>query len=146
MDSLPDSPELPYNYDAVSAGPFELLSWLHEEDAELDRSAEEKVSTPKPRRKRVKIPGCSTLNVMDLKVAKRTRSKYEPINRQKVARVRRLGACLRCKAMKISVRSANLIQVPQLLTYRNSAPKKSRVKPVKSRAYSAVGKIRMFGP
>ena len=131
MDSFPNLPDFPYNYDAVSAELFDSLFWPHEKDKDFCLPADEKVPTTEPRRRRVQIPGCSTFHIKDLNAKKPVRSNYKVLDRQRVARVRQLGACLRCKAMKISVKHLpNLVRTFKLLMINISAPKVLHVRPV----------------
>ena len=48
------------------------------------------------------IPGCATLNTEIDKIPKSKRRKFELKRRTEVAKVRKRGACIRCKQMKIS--------------------------------------------
>lgn len=61
------------------------------------------LTTNKKRPTRAKIPGCSVLSLPDRTSAKPKRAKFDRRRRREVARVRHIGACLRCKAMRISV-------------------------------------------
>ena len=49
------------------------------------------------------IPGCSSVSLSDLAEAKRKRAKFSIKAREKVAAVRKKGACLRCRALKLPV-------------------------------------------
>lgn len=49
------------------------------------------------------IPGCSTLSFGSSVKPKRKRAKFDIKAREKVATVRKKGACLRCRALKIPV-------------------------------------------
>lgn len=55
------------------------------------------------RRTQAKVPGCSVLSLTDGAKVRRRRSKFDLVRRQQVATIRRLGACLRCRTLKISV-------------------------------------------
>lgn len=49
------------------------------------------------------VPGCSSLSLGDLAKSKRKRAKFGINAREKVAAVRKKGACLRCRALKLPV-------------------------------------------
>lgn len=49
------------------------------------------------------IPGCRTFTYAQSIPTKCKRSKFNAHRRQEVATVRRLGACLRCRGLKMSV-------------------------------------------
>ena len=52
-----------------------------------------------------KIPGCSTFSLKHRAMIGSRRSHFSLARRQEVAKVRLLGACLRCRSMKIAVSS-----------------------------------------
>jgi hypothetical protein len=54
-------------------------------------------------RKRKGIPGCSTLSLSSTATPKSKRAKFEPKRKNEVANVRKVGACFRCRQLKISV-------------------------------------------
>ena len=54
---------------------------------------------------RSKIPGCSTLSLENQPLKGIRRSRFSLARRREVAKVRHIGACLRCRSMKISVSS-----------------------------------------
>ena len=73
----------------------------------------ESVVTPAPREAHTNqidpysyhpTPGCSTLDFENVAKSKRKRAKFEIKAREKVAAVRKKGACLRCRALKVPVR------------------------------------------
>ena len=49
------------------------------------------------------IPGCLTLQPSEAQGPKPKRSKYQLERKEEVAKMRRIGACLRCRQLKISV-------------------------------------------
>ncbi|KAL2038935.1 hypothetical protein N7G274_008275 [Stereocaulon virgatum] len=53
-------------------------------------------------RKRTGIPGCSTLSLSSTATSKSKRAKFEPKRKREVANVRKIGACFRCRLLKIS--------------------------------------------
>lgn len=57
-------------------------------------------------------PGCSTLSFGPIAKPQRKRAKFDIKAREKVAAVRKKGACLRCRALKIPVRFPALILLP----------------------------------
>ena len=61
----------------------------------------------KPERKKRKaadaIPGCTTIKSTETQGSKSKRSKFQPQRKKEVAKTRRIGACLRCRQLKISV-------------------------------------------
>ena len=61
----------------------------------------------KRKRKRRKhseaIPGCLIINSTEAQGPKLKRSKFQPGRKEEVAKIRRIGACLRCRQLKISV-------------------------------------------
>ncbi len=63
----------------------------------------------KRKRKRRKsseaIPGCLTIKSAEAQGPKTKRSKFQPGRREEVAKIRRIGACLRCRQLKIPVSS-----------------------------------------
>lgn len=70
----------------------------------------ESVVTPAPREAHTNqidpysyhpTPGCSTLDFENVAKSKRKRAKFEIKAREKVAAVRKKGACLRCRALKV---------------------------------------------
>ena len=71
------------------------------------------VSGPSPftqtqrKRKRRKlldtIPGCSTMESAEAQGPKSKRSRFQPERKKEVAKIRTIGACLRCRQLKISV-------------------------------------------
>lgn len=62
---------------------------------------------PQVKRKRCSasrsFPGCSTLVIANIAASKPKRTKFQSKRRGEVANVRKIGACLRCRALKISV-------------------------------------------
>ena len=50
------------------------------------------------------IPGCLSISLSDLAKANRKRAKFSIKAREKVAAVRKKGACLRCRALKLPVK------------------------------------------
>lgn len=50
-----------------------------------------------------RIPGCSTLPLGKTAKAKRKRKKFDSKLREKVATIRKKGACLRCRILKVPV-------------------------------------------
>ena len=57
----------------------------------------------RPRKSLQPIPRCSSNSLIDLVKAKRKRAKFSINAREKVAAVRKKGACLRCRALKLPV-------------------------------------------
>ena len=49
------------------------------------------------------IPGCSTMEFAEAPGPKLKRSKFQPERKKEVAKIRLIGACLRCRQLKISV-------------------------------------------
>ena len=49
------------------------------------------------------IPGCSTMEFAEAPGPKLIRSKFQPERKKEVAKIRLIGACLRCRQLKISV-------------------------------------------
>ena len=49
------------------------------------------------------IPGCSTMESAEAQGPKLKRSKFQPERKKEVAKIRIIGACLRCRQLKISV-------------------------------------------
>ena len=49
------------------------------------------------------IPGCLTIKPYEAQGLKSKRSKFQPERKKEVAKTRRIGACLRCRQLKISV-------------------------------------------
>ena len=49
------------------------------------------------------IPGCLTIKPFEAQGPKLKRSKFQPERKKEVAKTRRIGACLRCRQLKISV-------------------------------------------
>ena len=49
------------------------------------------------------IPGCLTIKPIEAQGPKLKRSKFQPERKDEVAKIRRIGACLRCRHLKISV-------------------------------------------
>ena len=49
------------------------------------------------------IPGCSTMESAEAQGPKIKRSKFQPERKKEVAKVRIVGACLRCRQLRISV-------------------------------------------
>lgn len=49
------------------------------------------------------IPGCSTMESAEAQGPKSKRSKFQPERKKEVAKIRTIGACLRCRQLKISV-------------------------------------------
>ena len=49
------------------------------------------------------IPGCLTIQPTEAQGPKPKRSKYQLGRKEEVAKMRRIGACLRCRQLKISV-------------------------------------------
>ena len=49
------------------------------------------------------IPGCLTIKPSEAQGPKSKRSKFQPERKKEVATTRRIGACLRCRQLKISV-------------------------------------------
>ena len=79
----------------------------------------QKTLTQPQRRKRrapINIPGCATLNTEIDKFPKSKRRKFELKRRTEVAKVRKHGACIRCKQMKISVGTFSLSDTNATLT------------------------------
>ena len=74
-----------------------------------DASFQEPTHQPSPKRKRrvapQAIPGCLTLSLADTATPKPKRAKFESKRKDEVASVRKIGACFRCKQLKISVSS-----------------------------------------
>lgn len=72
-----------------------------------DASFQEPTHQPSPKRKRrvapQTIPGCLTLSLADTTSRKPKRAKFESKRKDEVANVRKVGACFRCKQLKISV-------------------------------------------
>ena len=60
---------------------------------------------PKHRKRRAapEIPGCSTINLGNAKRSKPKRKNFEPKRREEVANVRKVGACMKRRQLKISV-------------------------------------------
>ena len=56
------------------------------------------------KRKIQEVPGSSTLAFSNFPENKRKRAKFDPKGRRKVAAVRKKGACMRCRILKIPVR------------------------------------------
>ena len=62
--------------------------------------------TPRKRKRRKSseaIPGCLTIKSSEAQGPKSKRSKFQPERKKEVAKTRRIGACLRCRQLKISV-------------------------------------------
>lgn len=57
----------------------------------------------KDRNSSLNSAGCSTLNIGNVTELKRKRAKFDESRRKKVANVRKKGACMRCRLLKISV-------------------------------------------
>lgn len=77
---------------------------LVEEEGSAAEQPYEKPASESERLKRgSKIPGCSTLSLDYRARTGSRRSCFSPARRQEVAKVRHLGACLRCRSMKIAV-------------------------------------------
>ena len=61
----------------------------------------------KPERRKRKapdtIPGCLTMKSTEAQSPKLKRSKFQPERKEEVAKIRRIGACLRCRHLKIPV-------------------------------------------
>lgn len=60
-------------------------------------------SQPKRKNATNDIPGCFTLQLANPSEPTRKRAKFEDQGRKKVAKVRRRGACMRCRVLKIPV-------------------------------------------
>ena len=64
--------------------------------------------TPKKRKRERRkapdaIPGCLTIQPTEAQGPKTKRSKFQLERKKEVAKIRRIGACLRCRQLKISV-------------------------------------------
>ena len=86
---------------------FSLSSQSHRLVEEEELAAEQPCKKPASERRRSKmqskIPGCSTLSLKHRAMIGSGRARFIPARRQEVAKVRRLGACLRCRSKKIAV-------------------------------------------
>lgn len=91
------------------------VSGNHADETPQDRGSDLVNDTPGPnpftqtqrnckRRKPLDaIPGCSTMEYAEPQGPKLKRSKFQPERKKEVAKVRIIGACLRCRQLKISV-------------------------------------------
>ena len=72
---------------------------------ETSDQSQKTLAQPQRRKRRapISIPGCVTFNTEIDKIPKSKRRKFELTRRTEVAKVRKRGACIRCKQMKISV-------------------------------------------
>ena len=61
-----------------------------------------------------RFPGLSTFSTGFLEKPKRKRAKFDTQSREKVAKIRKIGACLRCRVLKIPVKSPTLLCTLQL--------------------------------
>ena len=89
-------------FDGFSGHPSQPQGFILSEEAS---EQSQKILTQPRRRKRgtpVDLPGRATLNLEINEISKSKRRKFEPKRRMEVAKVRKLGACMRCKQMKIS--------------------------------------------
>lgn len=86
---------------------FGLSSQSHGFVEEEESAAEQPCEKPASERRRLKrqskIPGCSTLSLKHRAMIGSGRSRFSPARRQEVTKVRHIGACPRCRSMKIAV-------------------------------------------
>ncbi len=68
----------------------------------LDPSTQ-KQQTRKRHKSSEAIPGCLTITSTEAQGSRSKRSKFQPERRGEVAKIRKIGACLRCRQLKISV-------------------------------------------
>ena len=91
-------------FDGLPGPVSQSQGFLLSGQASADQSL--KSLAPPQRRKRrapMDIPGCATLHTKIDEIPKSKRRKFEPKRRTEVAKVRKCGACMRCKQLKISV-------------------------------------------
>ncbi len=68
-------------------------------------------SKREPSHKTNQITGYSTLEIPGVTVKNRKRAKFDERSRQKVANVRKKGACMRCRTLKIPVSAPRARQI-----------------------------------
>lgn len=107
-------------FDGFSRPPSQPQGFILDEES-LDQR-QQVLAQPQSRKRRAptNIPGCTTLNLDVIDAPKWKRRKFEPKRRTEVAKVRKLGACMRCKQMKISAGSSNHKSTIGMLTRRAS--------------------------
>ena len=86
---------------------FGLSSQSHglveDEESAAEQPCEKPASERRRSKRQSKIPGCLTLSLKHRATIGSGRARFIPPRRQEVAKVRRLGACLRCRSKKIAV-------------------------------------------
>lgn len=96
---------------------FGLPSQSHERVEEEESAAEPPFETATSRHRKLKrqpkIPDYSTLSLTDQAMIGSRRSRFSLARKQEVAKVRRLGSCLRCRSMKIAVSTLNFPCLPK---------------------------------
>ena len=104
MDSLSVEAQLSLQQDNEL---FDLSSQSHGLVKDEESAAEHPCEKPASKRSRLKrqskIPSYSTLSLKHRATIGSGRARFIPARRQEVAKVRRLGACLRCQFKKIAV-------------------------------------------
>ena len=99
----------------------QLQGFGEEGEAVAGSSWEQSLPEPKRSRKQSRIPGSTTFSLNKSATAIRRRSQFNSTRRQEVAQVRHVGACLRCRSMKIAVKSISFSMLTQLLICMYSA-------------------------
>ena len=77
--------------------------FVEDEESAAEQPCEKQASERRRLKRQSKIPGCSTLSLTHRATIGSGRARYILTRRQEVAKVRRLGACLRCRSKKIAV-------------------------------------------
>ena len=97
----------PQQENQVSGNHTDAISQDREPDLVNDTSDPNPFTQMQRKRKRRKpldaIPGCSTMESAEAQGPKLKRSKFQPERKKEVAKIRIIGACLRCRQLKISV-------------------------------------------
>ena len=97
----------PQQGNQVSGDHADAIPQARRSDLGNDISGPNPLTQTQPKRKRRKLldatPGCSTMQSAEAQGPKSKRSKFQPERKKEVAKIRTIGACLRCRQLKISV-------------------------------------------